>query len=281
MRMKWAVLIVLLLLVAVVYLFSTIFYSRDPVREYKRRLSVYQSGLVGTADILRQYGEETGKYPSNDEGLGIVDRNNMYGWAAKGSDYSDTEILRRELQSYLFIIERWGGVPVVYENRRGIAEENFSHSPINGNLDAAWCEVVDDDIYIYSLQGRKAAAILSKEQRSRNTCYLIFIALFMILVLMYIRAGIKEKKKYGAPIKLKYGTLITLFVPAFILIGLLSPSLTCYVRSMFNYIPEEVKEYTDLIEEFHKRGVINKETYEKLKNAVTRENFEKRMRGNR
>jgi type II secretory pathway pseudopilin PulG len=205
--------------------------------------------LEHVAELLRNYQIRNGRYPDNDEGLDAL-----------VTDPDDQMGVLKVLRGYY-------RVPIMYENRRGLAIKKFAFSLATDNTDQTWCTAVDEGIYIYSLSARSAFHRFKKAITIKQTGYLILSTAGLFCFIMFCHTFFKKPRITGS------GPAFSNFLQRLLGYGLLGGMLfsilphmmTCYRPRVFYDDPKTIEIHEDLLDKFVSEGVIKKETAEKLK----------------
>ena len=241
----------------------------------KRDMEGVNRELLFIAKQLRRIKEETGAYPTNDMGLGSIGEkyaqefDSRDGYITNKKPYVSIELSPGGLIGL-------GGVPIIYENRRGLPEEKFVHSPVSGKTDENWFVGVDTGIYIYSILGLESWQGINRAYLREKIVDTATIAAVLLCIFFYIYIGMRQKKRYGKRIRVSKLSIAFHGIIAFVIIGMLFPALNRYGCGGSRLRPGPLKKYPELIKEYYMQGVIKEETYLKLKQAATVEDFSKR-----
>lgn len=152
-------------------------------------------------------------------------------------------------------------LPFVYENRNGLDPAKFAFSPANGDTKRRYSVLVDEGVYVYSLDGQTCAETLDKlwwEDVGPVLIGLPLLAAALVAATVLFFAGGRKL------------ALAALVVPA--LVGSLPGVIrfTCYAMDpLFSHrSPAMVAQQKDLLEKYRAAGVISEETYRKSLAAV-------------
>ncbi len=256
-----------------------------------------QEILEYSKSALLRFRFAEGKYPTNDEGLQIVDefrfRSKDYAYDFDGEEVTEAGVLTRY------------GDPIIYENRVDLEPESFNFSPVNEYTDGEYYLKVDDGIFIYSvfaLEAYKKNLVFKKmlkEQRVERKRYItalphnrfLFISLIIIFVTFFIILPVKHKKTNPFFVFLKWvaGSIVLITT---IIMGLevnksinstdtrseltsLPMSAALYSSNYSNYVEfygssEVLKEYIKLLTKYKNAGVINEDTYTKITKLINK-----------
>jgi len=253
--------------------------------------------LSGISKHLQSYYTQNKRYPDNNEGLMAL--KDLRERLLKVQNHlpppigslTPTDIKEIQDIGFDFIRNKFemaafdGGIlsswlePFIYENRRGLPEDLFTDSPVNQDKGQYYSLKVDDGIYVYSVGAMikyKSYAELLSEIKMMKILSLAIAIISIILIIVFIRLFIKAKRPAKEPpkpwvsiLRIISGTILAL---ASIFIALIpwSVTITCYAMSSFGLHsrPRMIKEYNTLLDKYHQRGVINQQTYQKIKTAL-------------
>jgi len=240
------------------------------------------------AKHLKTYHDKQGRYPDNNEGLTIltdlrkelVDKQTSL--PSPMGTYEDKFNWGYYIPKYAEMVSFDGGIlspwfePFIYENRNGLDETLFTDSPVNYDKERSYCIEVDKGIYVYSMGAvmyYQKYCLLLKEKQRNEILQVVILIVGPILTLIFIWLFIRAKKVVNKPRPL-WRTLKWVGSVILVLISLGSWSMvtitTCYVMTSFGLHsrPRMIKEYNALLEKYHQRGVINQQTYQKIKTAL-------------
>lgn len=150
-----------------------------------------------------------------------------------------------------------GLVPYIYENRRGLDADRFGMSPVgDGDAGASWVRV-DQGIYIWSPEAQyyaeQADAAQWEYDKPRYVGAVLLLVAFWITIRSF-HAGMHARVAGG----------ISMLVG--LVVGFGGGQLgraTCYVMSspFSRRPPEMVDRQRQLLKQYHDRGIINTDTY--------------------
>lgn len=207
---------------------------------------------------LIQFENQNGRYPTNDEGLSVLD-----GLRTKIKeldieyDNSYYEMRNGEIRRFdSEILSPWY-VPFIYENRRGQNENMFSESPVNNDHGENYSVRVDEGIFVYSSGAIDSfkTYTLFKMRLYKGYCFFAFT--YVLVFFLFISVLTKKFQ----------GILIALSVSVygyFINVGSMVRS-TCYATDVFSKYEhiDKAEVYVELLNKYHDAGVISDETYAK------------------
>ena len=144
----------------------------------------------------------------------------------------------------------------MYENRNGLEPAKFAFSPANGDTKRRYSVLVDEGVYVYSLDGQVCAETLDKlwwEDIGPVIVGLSMIAAALVATIMLFVAGGR---------RIAIAAMVT---PA--LLGGFFGSIrsTCYAMDpLFSRRdPKMVVQQKDLLDKYRVSGIISEETYRK------------------
>jgi hypothetical protein len=235
--------------------------------------------LAELADLLRAWNGAHGRYPTNDEGLAVLDlpgtrvfppyrdeKERMEAWTAVRSlGYEQKPAFLRTdagpVSLYL--------LPYLYENRRGAPPGVFAHSPVDADPDGLWSRQVDDGIYVLCTDLKW----LAEERAAERAAYcllllrtagpaLLFGILFAFSTARARRRG--AKAGLGRTILLRVGGTI-------LLLGSLLPwagnaMITCYspARLSLRHRTAMAAECRRVLTRYREQGMIRPETCQRF-----------------
>jgi len=243
--------------------------------------SWYRSHFTGTkeelgkiSDALKTYKEHTGAYPTNDEGLAVLPE-------FKVMDYEGD--IRMPLRwpgqepthSTIGPLSGWG-VPYVYENRRGIAKEKFADSPVEKDTAGLYSLRVDDDIYVYSVEGPTLASEYRQNLQVQIVVYAMVLAFFLAAILSYAIPMIRKSKSRlvkVSRIAVRSVWYVFILLTSLILGERALTSTMCYVVEYFHRgkRPGYTAAYRQVLDKYKERGIIKEETYNTLLTNLEKE----------
>ena len=178
----------------------------DPRAGDKRRCMILKEQMTTITQHLKSYYTQNNHYPTNDEGLTVLNdlreelAKQQYGLPAPMGIASNPEYMthyyrmphREEMVSFECGILSPLLDPFIYENRRGLAKNLFTDSPLNQDTDGNYSLKVTDGIYLYS-----SSALFYHnrylEYRSDKIKYMIYAILSALLTLIIGIGMIKAK----------------------------------------------------------------------------------------
>lgn len=229
-------------------------------------LSYNHKHLKAIAQHLRQYQKATGHYPSNDQGLLVVDNlvrdSTTYSATA---DYAKTRYLRASNSG---IITLWGE-PFIYENREGFPASAFADSEATRDTEQKYSIKVDNGVYVWSIAADQQYHKYKVWILRLRILFAAVIAASLILLATYIwytwkaTGGKFWRSILWSTAKAVLGLLAVTFLvfPIFV--------RTCYAMSTTRLrTPELTHDYITLITKYHNRGVISDKAYKKIINNM-------------
>jgi hypothetical protein len=237
--------------------------------------------LDKVAGGLNAFAQLEGRYPTNDECLGIFTKAEADGSAIwNPDDVPQDSSMRgaRDLAPVPGGIEGCGGLPLLYENRRDRPAADFAGSPIEEHPeDRGWLKV-DKDIYLCSIPALNIQADARHALTVQLTGWVVALAAFLFFMVLCVQRY-RKTSKGGVPAKnrlavvlinLGLGSVLALFGA-----GVATRMLaTCYVMSGVQRNNRDVATYLQVLDKYHARGVIGDEAYAKLKAAASDEAHE-------
>jgi hypothetical protein len=295
MRYIWFICICLTLVVGgftSAYIVSNPKYEHTP-RWYRGHFRTIKEHLQTISTHLKTYYAQNNRYPDNNEGLSalksfkeelIGKQPNLPPPMGISEDKSQDSYKFDRFYDNWKMVSFEGGIlspwfePFVYENRRGLSDSLFTDSPANPDKEQYYSIKVDDGIYIYSVGAMLYAQeykTLLAEIKMMNGISIAIVILEIVLVIVFIRLFIKARKPAKEPQKWWVRGLKTagrtLLVLLSVVIGPVSiPHITCYVMTSFGLYrrPEMITQYNALLDKYRQRGVINDQTYQKIKQGL-------------
>ena len=243
-------------------------YTKDRSLGLRNRGYVLRSTrrqLDGIADYLRAYHKQTGRYPTNDEGLLVV-KPLVKACAADEFGKSPVSICRVGQGG---ILSLWGE-PYIYENRRGLDVRKFAGFPAAGHISV----MVDDGIYVSCLGAERSYRVYAYWNPllkwSAGGVLLVTLALCLLPSLVSFQFRVREFGAFRAVAGGLAGALLNAIVPLFVgLVAFPAFVRSCYAASPYRVrSPELTKDYVRVIAKYRDRGVISETSYNKLIKAL-------------
>jgi hypothetical protein len=281
------------------------YFSCDPKYKYEPgwyevHLRIIREDLEDIANHLHRFEKENGRYPTNDEGLLVLEAlkakwsvslesmheisfeelKNKYGFTQKEIERKlmgpRLWALRRREAPYqpvseAGILSPWD-IPYVYENRKGLSKDSFADSPATLDTGRNYSLQVDEDIYVYCV----GAMIHYEEYVSLiREMYIVrmvtgaLIAVFTVLFFVFrpkraSRSRIVTAAKVAGATAAVLGSAFIAWAPN---------SVTCYIMRYFGEWrrPQMLAKYEELLERYRQRGVISDEAAAKVRKALSEE----------
>lgn len=215
--------------------------------------------LLDAKQQLQECHRKTGHYPSNDERLLFI-----AGQIKSKSEPDDSSYWTygRKLCS------PWGD-PLIYENRRGLAESKFADSGATIDTKRHYSIEVDKGIYLWSLGAQQHYETYAIWKPKVDLIRIFSSIIAIILVGLSVRLSIRDKqftswsdKIFGVIWSIIAGLVISI-IPAALFIPMYAK--TCYEGGLSWYRrPELTKDYLELIDRYHNNGVIGDDAYKKI-----------------
>ena len=291
MRLFWAILASWCVVIGVVWSEE---YETGSCRYAVERI---EDELAIVGDLVQAYGEREGRYPTTDEGLGVfvveedeirarwkpgIEAGTKGEWHERVKGGSLFERFTHMAAGYNIRpmpggIEGWPGVPLVYENRRGQDKALYAKSPANEYAGTPCCLELDKDIYLYSLPGIRFWRYVREGDIGLAVVWVVMGTVTTGCIFMLVRTWWKRRRERKVvPRSRSIHILNGLLGAALVLFGMAKLGIVviaCYpgtVLAMWRH-HQAAEQYTELLDEFHSRGVIRDETWEKLKKASSEE----------
>lgn len=244
------------------------------LRWTKYRLERTTNELYCIGYHLKAYNNETGRYPSNDEGLlavkDLVANYDVPGepWVTAPHDYrvGDSGIL-----------SLWGE-PYIYENRRGLDADSFTGSGATRDTKRAYSVEVANGVYVWSLAAQQAHREYTAGRRIVAALMGLVGVICAVPVGLYIRSTLRLigpgytgwRRFRRVSWSLLGGGVITLLCSA--VLFPLSLGATCYGFSVTRRrTPQLTRNYLSIMQNYHERGVISDSAYRKIVEAMKEE----------
>ncbi len=283
MRLTWVLLGIWSLVIAGWWLKVT-----EPRSGARHAVQLTGNQVNCVADMLREYARREGRYPTNDEGLGVFTASEDGVVADWKEGFSPARGLGHGFRGLAPVpggIEDWHGILLMYENRAGLPAEAFASSPADRYAGTGSCARVDSGVFVYSLSALELVDSVRKADARALLCAVLWgpAALFCFtMAVIGPRKRPSRAARIGARIRQRGGNAALAL--GLVLVGGLTCMETmviaCYPGTVLamRRRPGKIAKYTQLLEEFHSRGVIREETYKKLKEVISEEAYEERQR---
>lgn len=243
------------------------------IRRTKARLDITRHQLNHISKHLRDHYEETGRYPSNYQGLQAVDGLAEF-WQGQVRLY---DYRRFSTTQNVEISSLWGE-PFIYENHRGIDAGAFADSGAMIDFKRAYSIKVDEGIYVWSVAAQQNhheyLAGLRVVLAWAGLLVLLCVVLFGFYVVWTIRSVGSGYTGWRRARRILWslcgGGAISLLV-CLVAFPLASGG-TCYAWSLTRRrTPELTRDYLSVMEKYHERGVISDNAYRKIVEAMKEE----------
>lgn len=241
------------------------------LRGSESNLSTNKDQLVFVADELRNFRKETGRYPSNDEGLLVV-RSLVQDSRDYGGIWRHRRFCRVDQSGVLSV---WGE-PFIYENHKGLDSAKFADSGAIVDRKRAYSIKVDEGVFVWSVAAQQAYAEYRTNSVQFYTVITILLVSAILLLAFYTRLTLQAGARSRWIGMRRFGRTASMFVwngllmaPIISFIVMSYPLRTCYaIASSTSRSPELTKDYVQLIEKYHQRGIIGDRAYRKMVKTV-------------
>jgi hypothetical protein len=266
--MRW-VFLAPALMIAIAIMGTASSYRNHP----RNQLRLNQSNLERLAYYLRVFHEQTGRYPTNDEGLtGVRVLVSVYG---KYGRTRDGGLCHTTLRPYG--ITGITGDPFIYENRRGFEKSEFAFSGATLDRRRHYSIRVDDGIYVW-LEGAQRAYKQSLQiEHDHRLKMNRLIALLVLCGLGYFavlwRCARRESGVSDRAVR-TLGLLLLDSGLAVVAVGTIlyltrSRESGCYMPAYNDWLkPETAKSHVTITRKYRDRGIISEKAYPKIVNGL-------------
>jgi len=252
-------------------------YGTNELMQHQQQwyLQVIQEHLADLKELLLDYRNRHGRYPTNDEGLAAIDNFKSkvpLFYRCDDAPPDNGQPLGVEAEPAVdkngnaSVMDSSGVpssllLPFMYENRSGIDAAKFAFSPVNGDSNRRYSVLVDKGVYVYSLNGRVCADTLDHLWWEDFYPVLIGFALLATAI-----AAATALFRGGRRIT----AIAALAVPV-VLGGLFgSIRVGCYATDSLSIhrSPQMAFQQKNLLDKYLAAGVISEDTYRKSLAAV-------------
>lgn len=283
-----------LALVALGIFFLLSGWSTLPDRPIEQQESeAVRTNLAALVEHLHAYRQSRGRYPTNDEGLAVIDTfrgrvsvpcgmSVIPAWriaplladlntSQPDAPKSCVELVPQPKGRPIILgpggVYSYWGVPYFYENRVGRPVGDFEFSPVNLDRDKRYSLAVDDGVYVYST----GQYLRTQERAGRLRSAAVAMTIGAGLILL---SGAVTWLRSSRPGRLRR-TISTLLVGAGLGAGAyFSGGSMCYAMAgPFDVRPPTLlATQRDLLAKYRAAGVLNEATYQRSLTALELEN---------